>query len=263
VGLAIALVIWLITIITVVIAFGQYWWLPELASEQGAGVDSQLVLTMIVIGVVFFLAQMALGLFVFMFRQRGNERASYWHESPKLEILWTSATAVIFIGLGLLGQKVWAQYHLREASPDALRIEVTGQQFVWNIRYPGLDGTFGQTRPDLINDQDNPVGIDPRDRAGRDDIVTVNRLTVPINREVEIILRSKDVIHSFYVPWMRIKQDAVPGMAIRIRFKATKMGEFEIACAELCGLGHHRMRGFLAVMTEGDFNNWLQQRSGR
>lgn len=262
-GLAIAVVIWLITIITVVIAFGRYWWLPDLASEHGAAVDNQLVLSMVVIGVVFFLAQMALGLFAYIFRQRGTERASYWHESPKLEVTWTAATAVIFIGLGLLGQRVWAKFHLEAASPDAVQVEVTGQQFVWNVRYPGADGKFGRTRPELMNDQDNPIGLDPRDPDGRDDIVTVNRLALPLNREARVILRSKDVIHSFYVPWMRVKQDAVPGMAINIKFKPTKTGEFEIACAELCGLGHHRMRGFLSVLSEGDFQTWLQQRATR
>ena len=159
-----------------------------------------------------------------------------------------------------MGQRVWAQVHLQEAPADAVQIEVTAQQFAWNIRYPGADGKFGRTIPKLINDQDNPVGIDPKDPASADDIVTLNRLAVPLNRTVQLTLRSKDVTHSFFVPVLRIKQDTVPGMAIPFHFKAVKPGEYEIACAELCGLQHYKMKGYLMVLPDEEYAKWLKER---
>ncbi|HXF04461.1 MAG TPA: cytochrome c oxidase subunit II [Blastocatellia bacterium] len=262
-GVALAVLIWVIAIATTLLFAGKHWWFPESISEHGQDLDGQFALTIGVIGVAFILAQLALGYFVLRYRARGSERASYWHDNPKLEVAWTVVTAIVFVGLSVLSQRIWAKVHLTEPSADAVPIEVTGQQFVWNIRYPGPDGKFGRTKPELINDVDNPVGLDLTDPAARDDIVTVNRMAIPVNRDIRLILRSKDVIHSFWVPWLRLKQDTVPGLAITIHFKATKIGEYEIACAELCGLGHHRMRGFLSVQSESDFQRWLQQRASQ
>jgi cytochrome c oxidase subunit 2 len=171
-------------------------------------------------------------------------------------------TAVIFIGLGIQGNRVWAAYFLTDAPPGALTIEVTAQQFAWNFRYPGPDGKFGRTDPKLIDDSlGNYIGLDPKDPAGQDDVTTQNIMAVPLNRPVRVMLRSKDVTHSFFVPQLRVKQDAVPGMAIRIHFTATKAGEYEIACAELCGMQHYKMRGRLLVMEEAEFQKWLKSRA--
>jgi cytochrome c oxidase subunit 2 len=174
-------------------------------------------------------------------------------------MLWTSATAVLFIGLTLMGEQVWARVHFQGAPEGSIPIEVTGQQFVWNFRYPGADGKFGTLDLKQINDSaGNPLGIDSKDPAGKDDLTTPT-VAVPVNRPVELMLRSKDVTHSFFVPELRLKQDAVPGMVIRIHFTADKTGRFEIACAELCGLGHYKMRSFLEVMEQADYDKWLQQ----
>ena len=186
---------------------------------------------------------------------------TYTHGSNKVEIGLMLLTGVVFVTLAAMGQKVWAQLHLKEAPPDALQIEVTAQQFAWNIRYPGADGKFGRTVPKLINDQSNPVGVDPTDPASKDDVVSLNRMAIPVNRPIQLILRSKDVTHSFFVPVLRLKQDTVPGMAIPIHFKAMKTGEYEIACAELCGMEHFKMRGYLMVMSDEDFNAWLKDRA--
>jgi cytochrome c oxidase subunit 2 len=172
------------------------------------------------------------------------------------------ATAVVFVGLGIRGNLVWANYFLSDTPPGALTIELTGQQFAWNIRYAGTDGRFGRTDPVLINDANgNFIGLDPKDTAGRDDITTQNIMAVPVNRPVSVILRSKDVTHSFFVPQLRVKQDAVPGMAIRVHFTATKPGEYEIACAELCGMQHYKMRGRLLVMQDDEYERWLKGRA--
>jgi len=260
-ALGLALLLWLMATATVVIFIERVWWFPELVSEQGKVIDQQFILTFIVVGLVFFLAQVALGYFIWRYRARGAERATYWHESPKLEVTWTVLTAIVFIGLGLQGNRVWAELRASDAPPDALTIEVVPQQFAWNIRYPGPDGTFGRTAAALINDAaSNPLGLDDKDPATRDDIVAINQMAVPVHRPVRVILRSKDVTHSFFVPQLRVKQDAVPGMAIMIHFTATKVGEYEIACAELCGMQHYKMRGRLLVMSETDFESWLKQR---
>jgi cytochrome c oxidase subunit 2 len=162
-----------------------------------------------------------------------------------------------------MGNQVWASL-LTGAPPGALTIEVTAQQFAWNIRYSGADGRFGRTDPKLINDAAAEfLGLDPKDPASEDDVVAQNIMAVPVNRPVQVILRTKDVTHSFFVPQLRVKQDTVPGMAIRVHFTATKPGEYEIACAELCGMQHYKMRGRLLVMQEGEFQGWLKTRAAR
>ncbi len=181
---------------------------------------------------------MALGYFVWRYRSTGNknERAIYTHGNPKLEVFFTVLTAVVFVTLAVLGQRVWIGVHLNAAAADAVHIEVTGQQFLWNFRYPGPDGKFGNTKPELYNDEDNsatarpgPLGIDPADPAGKDDLVSVGTLVVPVNREVNLTLRSKDVTHSLFLPSMRFKQDTVPGLKISLHFKPVKEGRYEIA----------------------------------
>ena len=151
---------------------------------------------------------------------------------------------------------------LSDGPPNPYTIELTAQQFAWNVRYPGPDGQFGRTDATLIDDSlANYLGLDPKDPAGKDDITTQNIMAVPLNRPVRVILRSKDVTHSFFVPQLRLKQDAVPGMAIRVHFTAVKPGEYEIACAELCGMQHYKMRGRLLVMPEPEFQKWLKARA--
>ncbi|HWQ56679.1 MAG TPA: cytochrome c oxidase subunit II [Bryobacteraceae bacterium] len=261
-ALLLGLFFWLVAIVTVGIFVARVWWLPDLASMEGALIDRQLTMTLIIAGVVFFLAQIGLGYFIWRYRARGTERATYWHESPKLEAAWTIATAVIFIGLGVRGNVVWANYFMSGTPPDAVTIEITAQQFAWNVRYPGPDGKFGRTNPALIDDAlANYLGLDPKDTAGRDDIVTQNIMVVPIMRPVRLMLRSKDVTHSFFVPQFRLKQDAVPGMAIQVHFTATKAGEYEIACAELCGMQHYKMRGRLMAMPQPEYEDWLKKRA--
>lgn len=262
-ALLLAFVLWLITLSTVWIFIDRVWWFPELISEEGRAIDDQFLLTLVVVGITFFLAQMALGYFIWRFRARGNERAAYWHESPKLEATWTIATAIVFISLSIQGNRVWARLRLTEAPPDAIPIELTGQQFAWTIRYPGPDGKFGRTDPKLIDDSaGNPLGLDDKDPAAKDDIV-VPTMAVPVNHPIRLILRAKDVTHSFFVPHLRIKQDTVPGMLIPIHFTPTKVGKYEIACAELCGLGHYKMKSYFEVMTEEGYKNWLAQQGSR
>ena len=194
-ALALALVLALITLISTVLFAGRFWWFPVLASQHGGAIDQQIIRTFWLCGIIFLAAQLGLAWAIFRYRGRG-QRADYSHGNTTLEAFWTAATAILFIGINLLGQKVWAERMISRAAPGALRVEVTGQQFAWNVRYPGPDGKFGRTDPKFVNDSaGDPVGVDPRDPAGKDDI-TVPTMAVPVNRQVEIILRSKDVTHA-------------------------------------------------------------------
>jgi cytochrome c oxidase subunit 2 len=278
-ALIFALLLWAIATISTLLFVFRVWWLPELASEPMRVIDDQFNLTIIVVGVAFFLAQVGLGWAIWRYRARGNERAAYWHESPKLEATWTVVTAVVFIGLGLRGNVVWSDLRRSEAPAGALQVEVTGQQFAWNFRYSGPDGTFGKTDPRAYDDAaNNPIGLlnetgvrklrrlgvkdVPVDPTTRDDMV-VATMAVPVNRPVQVLLRSKDVTHAFFIPNMRVKQDAVPGLTIPLNFTPTKTGEYEIACAELCGMTHYRMKSKLQVLTEPEFEKWLKERQSQ
>ncbi len=253
-----AVVIWAVSLALAVPFFTRTWWFPAAISEHARQVDSQFMFTLVITGVIFILAQLALGWAVFRFGQRRSGRATYSHGNNKMEVMWTSATAILFVGLTIMGESVWARVHFIGAPEGAIPIEVTGQQFVWNIRYSGPDGKFGALDINQINDSaGNPLGIDSKDPAGKDDI-TAPTIAVPVNKPVELILRSKDVTHSFFVPELRLKQDTVPGMRIRIHFTAEKVGKYEAPCAELCGLGHYKMRTYLEVMEQADYEKWLQ-----
>ena len=149
----------------------------------------------------------------------------------------------------------------RPPAGQALEVRVVAEQFAWNVHYPGADGRFGRTALDLVS-ADNPLGLDRHDPAATDDITTVNELHLPIGRPVIVLLSSKDVVHSFGLPQMRVKQDAVPGLAIPVQFTATKIGEYEVACAELCGMQHYKMRARLLVMSGPDFDKWLIAHAG-
>jgi len=252
--------IWLVSAALALPFYLKTWWPPAPISEHARTVDGQFFLTLIVTGITFILAQGALGWAVFQFGRQRPEAASYNHGNNTMEVVWTTITGVLFIGATLAGQHVWAAVHTQGPPPGAMQVEVTGQQFAWHIRYSGPDGKFGALDIKQINDQSgNPLGIDSKDPAGKDDIVSAT-MPVPVGRPVDLILRTKDVTHAFFVPELRLKQDTVPGMITRLHFTAEKTGVYEIPCTELCGLGHYKMRSFLEVMEPAAFENWIQEK---
>jgi cytochrome c oxidase subunit 2 len=253
-GRVLGIAIWIITLGSVWMFVSKRWWFPEAISEHGPAVDSQFMITIIVCGVAFAAAQIGLGWVVWKYRDTAQaERATYSHGNNRLEILWTIITAVVFISLAVMGQRVWASLHLHAAPAGSYRIEVVAQQFSWNFQYPGKDNVFGRTDPKLIDDSSlNYVGLDETDPNAKDDTV-VPTLVIPVNRPVELILRSKDVTHSFWVPQLRFKQDLVPGMAIPVHFTVNKTGKYELACAELCGMNHYKMKSFMLVLPDDEF----------
>jgi cytochrome c oxidase subunit 2 len=230
-------------------------WLPAPISALAIEFDSQFSRTLWLLGFAFLVTQILLIYVIVRFRRRGRQPATF-AANPRLEFIWTAITVVLFFGLALTGMPIFTVPRLGPEPPGSEIIEVDAHQFAWNFRYSGPDGKFGRTRLNLISDAGgNPLGLDPDDPAGRDDIV-VSTLRVPVDRDVVLTLKSRDVVHDFFVRELRVKQDIVPGMDIPYRFRAAKTGSFEIACAELCGLGHSQMRAVMLVMSAADYDQW-------
>jgi cytochrome c oxidase subunit 2 len=258
-GKALALMLTLLTVAGVWMFAGQRaLWFPENISTDGALIDAQFRTTFIIVGLAFVAVQLVLGYAVWRFRRRTGARAAHLRGSNKLEAAWTIFTAVVFITLAVMGQRVWSRLQLtsaaRSPSPaDAVRVNLVAQQFQFTFHYAGADGAFGQTAPQFYNDAlGNYAGLDPADASGRDDS-QLPALVVPVGRNVELTMRSRDVIHNFFVPAMRIKQDIVPGLTISLRFMANKVGRYEIPCAELCGSGHYKMKSWMIVVPADDY----------
>ncbi len=259
-GVLLAALLFILIIASIYLFMAKPYWFPTLASEHGASIDSLFMAVLIVSGIAFILVQGALAFFVARYGENGRERASYWHDNPKAEAILLIGTAVILTVLVFMGQRVWASMYFTDAPADAITIQVTGEQFAWNFHYPGADGAFGRTDTSLIT-ATNTIGLDRNDPPARDDVFTIGEMHFPTGRPVRVRLRSKDVIHSFFLPNLRIKQDAVPGMAIEVWFTPNLPGTYEIACAELCGLGHYRMKGSLVIDdSQESFDRWLQQK---
>jgi len=247
--------------------------LPQLASQHGAALDRTLGLVHVLMLVLFVGWGTFFAYVLFRFRQKRQPKADYGgvtgHTSTWLEGAVALAEAVLLIGFSI---PLWADRVERfPPSQESTRVRVVAEQFAWNIHYPGADGVFGRTDPKLIDVQVNPLGLDRSDPTAKDDVTTINQLHLPAGRPAEITLTSKDVIHSFALQEMRIKQDAVPGMAIPLWFVPSvttdemrqRTGnpsfQYEISCAQLCGLGHYRMRGYLHVETPEVFQKWLDE----
>jgi cytochrome c oxidase subunit 2 len=255
-GKALALSIWAIVVLSVLFFFKYP--VPELASDRSSQ-DTLYYVILAITGAAFVIVQICLGLYIWRFQHREGASGSYWHDSHKLEMTWTLATTAVLIPIVFSGLAIWNK--VQAAPPeDALVVEAVGAQFQWDFRYPGADGRFGEFRPELYS-LDNPLGVDQADAAAVDDFTLTNQLVIPVNRPVHVRLRSKDVQHAFFLPNFRVKQDLVPGMSTSVTFTPVKVGEYEIACAELCGLGHYRMRAFLSVRSEADFETWLAEQA--
>lgn len=234
-------------------------WLPALASPSVGILDHQLTLNFVLLGVVFCATQLALGLFVWKYRQRSDSQGTTHSAQPdaRVELTWLTIAATLFLGLNIAGAAMQSRAPVVSADEKPVVVEVTGVQFRWYFRQPGPDGKFGQTKPQLVDaSEGNPLGIDRSDPASADDVVS-SELVIPASRTLEIRLHAQDVIHSFFVPALRIKQDAVPGQDIIIRIPPTRAGTYDIACAQLCGMGHYQMNAKLKVVPEGEYRAWL------
>ena len=207
-------------------------------------------------------------LFVFIllrFRASKHPKADYHgtksHASKYAEIAVFVVECVLLFGISIPAWSRWTTAPEPEKNP--LEIRVVGEQFAWNVHYPGPDGVFGKTDASHVTSS-NPLGIDPADPNAKDDIATLNQLHLQVDRAVIVRLTSKDVIHSFALPYMRVKQDAIPGMEVPVHFTPVRTSgseTWEIACAQLCGLGHYRMKGQYHVQSKADFDKWLAEQT--
>ena len=241
---------------------GKLLGLPLDASAHGAEVDHLIVL----VHYLMFALLVGWGIFfvftLYRFRARRQPIADYVgvrsHTSSYLEAGVAIAEVILLVGFSIPAWSRWIDLPGPEAG--ALEVRVVAEQFAWNVHYPGPDGKFGKSDARRMGSE-NPLGLDRQgDPAAADDVTTINQLHLPVDRPVIVRLSTKDVIHSFGLPVMRVKQDAIPGQEIPVWFtpKRTNQGErWEIACAQLCGLGHFRMRGFLTVHEPAEFEAWL------
>jgi cytochrome c oxidase subunit 2 len=232
-------------------------YMPIQASAHAAEIDHMTILVHWLM-LVLFVGWGLFFLFVLVrFRSGANPRASYTGAKGKISKGFEVAVAVIEgVLLVFYAIPAWATRVTQFPSEsEAVVVRVVGEQFAWNIHYPGPDGKFGRTDIARVS-ADNPIGLDRSDPDAKDDVTTINQLYLPENRPALVHLSSKDVIHSFGLYEMRIKQDAIPGMTIPVWFVPTRVGEYEIACSQLCGLGHFRMRGFLTIQRDADFRKW-------
>jgi cytochrome c oxidase subunit 2 len=213
------------------------WWLPVQASSFAPQIDGIFTAILIITGLAFFVVEGGLIWFIIKYRARPGQKAYYTHGNIKAEYVWTAVPAVVCVGLALVSNHYWKEIKGRNSIPlDAYPIKVHAKQFEWLFTYPGPDGRLGTD----------------------DDIAEVrNKLHVPVGRPIVLEEESEDVIHSVFVPAFRMKQDAVPGMQIRAWFIPTLPGEYELACAELCGMGHYKMRAKVTVQSQAEFDAWL------
>ncbi len=256
--MAIALVLVLITVGSIIFHFWSPWWFTELASNWSE-MDDTLIITFVITAIVFVLINFFMAYCVIRFRYKKERRSAYEPENKKLEWWLTVITAigvVIMLAPGLL---VYGKFV--DVPEDAAVVEAVGQQWQWSFRLPGKDGVLGTVSPREISFA-NPFGMNAEDPNGQDDIlVPSGALHMLLDKPVQVLLRSKDVLHDFYVPQFRVKMDLVPGMVTSLWLTPTRVGEFEIACAEYCGVGHHTMRGLVVVDEEADYLAWLDSQS--
>ena len=232
--------------------------LPVAAAQHAPDVDS-LISIVHWLMLVLFVGWGAFFLYVlFRFRKGANPRADYHGAKGKIsKVLEIGIVVVEAILLVFFAIPAWAR-RVSNFPPEsgATVVRVVGEQFAWNVHYPGPDGKFGRTDISLMA-ADNPLGLDKSDPAAKDDITTINQLTLPVDKPVLVHLSSKDVIHSLGLYEMRVKQDAVPGLDIPVWFIPNRIGDYEITCSQLCGLGHYRMRGFVNIRSQADFEKFL------
>jgi len=232
---------------TFVVAPFYKHWLPHDVSQHGHTIDHLFYFILWLTGAVFVVTEVVLFWFLWRYDSQGvSKPVTYSHGSHSLEIVWTIIPAAVLLFIAIYQMNAWAASKISNpaAGPDGIlgtaddmppTLEVTARQFEWRLRYPGKDGVLGN----------------------EDDLFAVNDLHVPVNEEIVLELKSADVLHSFFLPNMRVKQDAVPGMKIPVWFRAMETGTFDLVCAELCGWGHYKMRGRLTVESRDDFNRWI------
>ncbi len=252
--MAIAIVLVIMVAASVLFHFLSPWWATPLASNWKQ-MDDTLTITLVITGLFFVVINLLVGYIAWRFRHREGHRAAYEPENPRLERWLIGLSAIGIMALLAPGLIVYADYV--RPPREAMELEVVGQQWQWAFRFAGSAGQLGTSDPRFVSGA-NPLGLNPDDPNGQDDVIVVGpEVHLPLNRPVKVLLRSKDVLHDFYVPPFRARMNMVPGMVTSFWFTPTQVGRFDILCAQLCGVGHYNMRGIVVVEEPAAFNAWL------
>jgi cytochrome c oxidase subunit 2 len=252
--MAIAVALVLLVVGSVVFHLVSPWWFTPIASNWGS-IDFTINLTFWVTGAVFVAVNLFMAYCVYKFRHKEGHKAVYEPENSKLEVGLSAITSVGVIAMLAPGLFVWASFVT--VPEEATEYEVVGQQWQWSFRYPGVDGQLGTVETRFISET-NPFGINPEDPNGQDDVLVKDpQMYLPVGKPVKALLRSKDVLHNYTVPQFRVKMDMVPGMVTYLWFTPTVTGSFDILCEELCGIGHHVMRGQIVVAEQAEYDAWI------
>lgn len=253
--MALAIVLIAIVVAAVLFHLISPWWLTPLASNWGR-MDDTMLITLVITGVVFVVINLFVAYTLIRYRRREGRRAAYQPDNKMLEHWLIGLTAIGIVAMLAPGLFVYAE--LITPPQSAMSFEVLGQQWQWHFRFPGKDGKLGTADVRYMN-ADNPFGLNPNDPNGQDDVLVEGQeVHIPLGQPVQVLLRSKDVLHDFFVPPFRARVNMVPGMVTRFWFTPTKVGRFEVLCAQLCGVGHSNMRGYVVVdPDEATFNKWL------
>ena len=237
------------------------WWTPKAVTTGGHATDQLLMFIFWLTLTMFILTQATYIVFIVKYRYRKGVKAVYSHGNNSLELIWTAIPAAVFIILALWSDRVWLQ--LRGPAPkNALSIDLVAYQFGFHIRNPGKDDKLGKYDENWIVKGTNDFGVDPKDADYQDDYVSENQLTLPVGRPVNVVLRSEDVIHAFYVPEFRMYQDILPGRKIDwVWFTPEKTGHYALACNQLCGNGHYNMQAKIDVVSEEDYEKLVAEKS--
>lgn len=239
----------------IVLAVDSVSWMPPNGALHGVALDHLMRLNLLALIILFCIAHVLL--FIALLRrkeQTGNTKFG----STKIFLLL--AFCGLYAWMAITAEHLWAANRFEGASPEAMQVEVVGVQFQWYFRYPGQDAAFGIVRPQLVDAAaGNPLGLDPTDEHSLDDIVS-SVLVLPAGREVDLRLRAHDVIHGFFIPGMRLKQNAVPGLVLHVHFTPQMPGTYPILCSQVCGLGHSRMQAQLRVLPQAEYNKWITVR---
>jgi cytochrome c oxidase subunit II len=254
--MAVAFILVLVAVGSVLFHFLSPWWWTPIASNWGY-IDNTIIITFWISGIVFSAVVLFMAYCVFRFRHQEGRRASYEPENKRLEWWLSIVTGVGVAAMLTPGLFVWNRFIT--VPEGASEVEAVGQQWQWSYRLPGKDGKLGTSDTRAVS-ADNPLGLNPNDPDGQDDVVIEagGELHLPIGKPVKVLLRSIDVLHDFYVPEFRAKMDLVPGMVSYVWFIPTRTGEFDVLCAELCGAAHANMRSKVVVDREGEYRAWLQ-----
>lgn len=236
--------------------YNNLFWAPPNVTVGGKKIDEILNFIFVLTLLVFILTQTIYIIYLVKYRRKPGVKAHYSHGNNTLEIVWTSIPVLIFLGLAIYSNRVWKEL-FRDPPPDALQVNISAYQFGWDFRYPGADGKLGESDVKNIT-LENKFGVNKDDPAAADDF-TATELVFPAGKPLHIFLNARDVIHSFYVPSFRLYQDALPGRTISwVWFIVEKPADFQLACSQLCGIGHYNMKAPIRVLPQKEFDEWYE-----